>query len=174
MQPLKGRLHVPRSQEQLSVQSQHPNPFQRGFLWDQLEESQEIHCNANANNSQLEEPSGATSPGLKQLFSWSQEKARGYLKTSLETGLATWLPSSNSHHARAFNTCLLFSWAFCSNLCNFWCWVTQKLSMIWESDLSLAYSGQMWLIPMDRWCSSGKIRHFIVLINPSGTLKVQY
>lgn len=98
MQPPKGRLHVPRrSQEQLSVQSQHPNSFQRGFLWVQLEESQEIHCNANANKSQLEEPSGATSPGLKQLFSCGQEEARGYLKTSLETGF-TWLPSSNSHH----------------------------------------------------------------------------
>lgn len=51
--------------------------------------------------------------------------------------------------------------------------MTQKLSVIWESDLGLASPGQMWLIPVGRWCSSGEIRDVIVLINPGGTLKIQ-
>lgn len=119
------------------------NSFQRGFLWAQLEESQKIQCNANANNgikdprlSQLQEPSGSISPGPKQLSIGKTD--RRSLKTSLEIVLAAWPSSSNVHHARVFHACLRFLWAYKSNLSNFWCWMTQKPSMIWESDLGLA------------------------------------
>lgn len=46
-----GKTALPKEERaRNSCTIPYPSSFQRGFLWAQLEESQEIHCKANANN----------------------------------------------------------------------------------------------------------------------------
>lgn len=129
----------------------------------------------NTNNSGREpglpirEPPGPRAPGPRQLSSLGHGGDRGCGEAAVAPGCLPQIPQckSSSHVPTSERGFFLQS-------AQFWRWATQRLSTTGESDLGSASSGQMRPVPADRWCPSGQVRPFIVLINPRGTLKTRY